>query len=580
MLPHQNAYNVITTLINFMTQSFKRRLVFISILMLTSAIVEVISVGSVLPILMILTNNEKLLYTKEIFVQSLPIDSLSLDETAIIVVFSFIFFIILSSSIRILLIKLISNFSFEFGSNLSCNVFQKMLYQNVTTHNEINSSEIVSIVTNKIYSTVYTLNNFLNLITSLILISFIALFLIITKPYVAFTIFIIVVVFYWLVFLQNKNRNKGIGKSIAENSTISIKILRESLAGIREVLINRSQEKFLKNYKFFDLKFRQAQGESQFIVTYPKYILESLGIVTISSVGIYLYTNGAQVQVIPTIGFIALVAQRLLPIAQQSYASISAIKHEWHSVNDVIRILQLNEDKNYLSSLVDIRFDNYISFEKVSFKYKNKSQYTFEDLNLTILKGEKIGLVGASGVGKSTLIDLIMGLIQPNNGQIKIDGINYDSINCKAWHDKISYLPQNIFLFDTSIKDNILIHNNKEDFNEERYLRAVGASQLLNNNIINMEINVGENGANLSGGQKQRIGLARALYKDFDILILDESTNSLDSDTTNRALERIFKDYSLKTIIMISHDLNSLKICDKIYSLKNGKITLIKKGDV
>jgi len=219
-------------------------------------------------------------------------------------------------------------------------------------------------------------------------------------------------------------------------------------------------------------------------------------------------------------------------------------------------------------------FKSKIKIKNLKYKYSEKLNYILNNINLNISKGEFIGIIGSSGSGKSTLVDLLMGLLTPSSGEICIDNININD-DKSSWQRKIGYVPQNIFLIDDSIKNNIAFGIEGDKIDELKLNKAIEESQLkafINSLEIGFETKVGERGAQISGGQLQRIGIARALYNDPEILILDESTASLDTLTENGIMDSINKLKGEKTIIMISHRFSSLKDCDKIYEIRDGKI--------
>ncbi len=271
----------------------------------------------------------------------------------------------------------------------------------------------------------------------------------------------------------------------------------------------------------------------------------------------------------------ALGAQRLLPILQQAYSAWSSIRGAEASLEDILDLLKresdLLEEKNTTENL---EFLNKIKFIKVNFKYKKDSKEIFKKIDFEIPKGSRVGFVGETGSGKSTLLDLISGLLKPSDGDIFIDDKKLDKFNMRAWQNKISFVPQDIFLVDDSVKENIIFGSHKI-FNQDKLNQVIEISQLssfINSLPKKIDTYVGERGSRLSGGQLQRIGIARALYNDSEILILDEATSALDDKTELDLMEEINKLDKNLTILIIAHRLSSLKNCSLIFEINNGII--------
>jgi len=265
----------------------------------------------------------------------------------------------------------------------------------------------------------------------------------------------------------------------------------------------------------------------------------------------------------------------LLPLLQQIYFGISSIRGVKSSLNDVLELLR-KPSKNYIDSsqVKPLKFNHHIKLEDVSFSYKGSKVGIFSGINLTIEKGDCIGLIGDSGCGKSTILDILMGLLLPTQGRLIVDGKKIDSNNIIQWRSNISHVPQSVFMTDDSIENNITFFNQKV-IDSSLISKAIEDSQLdyfINKLPNGLKTTVGEMGDKISGGQKQRIGLARAMYKNSDIYILDESTSALDEKTEEKIIQSINSISDEKTIIMVAHRTSTLKNCNKIYKLQNNQI--------
>ena len=290
--------------------------------------------------------------------------------------------------------------------------------------------------------------------------------------------------------------------------------------------------------------------------------------------------NKTEKNILPLIGTIALAAQRLLPAMQQIYSNWASIKGSSKSISNVLKILNkegilINE--KYYSTISKLNLMNKIEFSNLSFKFPNSKQDVLRDINLTIGKGDLIGIIGKTGSGKSTLMDLMMGLYQPNKGKLLIDGksINFDNKSMISWRKSISHVSQTIYLSDCSILENIAFGEFKEKINVKKVkdcAKRAKISSFIESLPMGYESIVGERGVRISGGQRQRIGIARALYKDSKILFLDEATSALDEKTEKEVVDSIQNFDKELTIIMIAHRLKTVEKCTKIIKIVNGRV--------
>ena len=356
-----------------------------------------------------------------------------------------------------------------------------------------------------------------------------------------------------------------------------VKSLQEGLGGIRDVLIDGSQEFYCQKYSKSDLLMRRAAGNNLFISESPRHAMEAIGIILLVGLAyVLIQREGGADSTIPFLGMLALGAQRLLPALQRVYSAYSRIKGTESSLKDIVELLQ-QKLPQYLSqtNFKSVIFEEEIRLKNVSFCYSDNSPFILRDINLHIAKGEKIGFIGETGCGKSTLLDIIMGLLPPSSGELAIDQVILSNQNYRAWQKNIAHVPQKIYLADSTIDDNIAygISNKKADYLQIRKsAKNAKISEFIESLNEGYQTMVGENGVSLSGGQLQRIGIARAFYKNTDVLILDEATSALDGKTESEIMRNIdIMDKGL-TIIIIAHRLTTLKYCDRIYKLEDGRI--------
>jgi ABC-type bacteriocin/lantibiotic exporter with double-glycine peptidase domain len=341
------------------------------------------------------------------------------------------------------------------------------------------------------------------------------------------------------------------------------------LGGIRDVLIDGTQEFYCKLYQNSDLLLRRASGDNIFIASSPRYLMEAIGMILIAILAYSLTLQEGGVMVaIPVLGALAIGAQKLLPALQQAYSSYSTIKGVKSSFIDVLNLLDQPLPYNASQNLIKLMpFKQEIIFKDLSFRYTKDTPWILKNVNLSFKKGEKIGFIGVTGSGKSTLLDILMGLLTPTSGEILIDGVTITQENRRAWQAHISHVPQSIYLADSTIQENIAFGLRSEQIKEHKTVQAAQQAQIsetINSLKNKYKSFVGEQGIQLSGGQRQRIGIARALYKDSDVLIFDEATSALDNQTEQKIMEQIAQLNNNKTIFIIAHRLTTLKQCDTI----------------
>jgi ATP-binding cassette, subfamily B, bacterial PglK len=548
------------------------------ILMFFASLLEVISVGAVLPFLGVLTAPEQVY--QHPFIQPL-IEILELSEPNELVLPLTMLFIsaaVLAGSIRILLLYTMTRITYATGADLSIKVYNITLYQEYAVHVSRNSSEVINGIISKTSQVVGgVIMPGINLINSTILILSIMGALLVIDTIVALSAFIGIGLLYLVIIRYTGKQLKENSKIIADTSTQMIKSLQEGLGGIRDVLIDGSQEFYSQLYRSADLPMRHASGNNQFIGGAPRYVLEAVGMTLIAALAyIMSHTEGGMATAIPVLGALALGAQRLLPALQQAYASFSSLRGVEASLEDVLELLD-QELPEYLNqpSPTPISFEREIKLKNLSFSYTKESPLILENINLSIAKGEKIGFMGVTGSGKSTLIDIIMGLLSPTNGELIIDQTKLTRENRRSWQIHIAHVPQNIYLSDSTIEENIAFGVPLKDIDHLRVQEAAKQAQIsdmIDDSKDGYQTLVGERGVRLSGGQRQRISIARALYKKADLLIFDEATSALDIDTENEVMKAIEGLGGKLTILIIAHRLSTLQTCNRVVKLDKNNL--------
>ncbi|HPK86945.1 MAG TPA: ABC transporter ATP-binding protein [Atribacterota bacterium] len=381
-----------------------------------------------------------------------------------------------------------------------------------------------------------------------------------------------------------KNRLRKIGRERLEANKERFRTINESLSSIKITKVLGIEPFFLKNYSYFSGKFTRYNVLAHVIGEVPRYILEAFAFGGIVFFVIIMIARGEKViDLIPLLSLYAFAAYRAMPALNRLYSAMTTVYYNTAIVDKIYEdMIEIGLYKSPESSRLpeqkesELLFEKEIKLEKVTFCYDKSTFDVINELNLTIPKNSIIGFVGATGCGKTTLVDIILGLLVPQFGQILVDDIPITERNIKAWQKKIGYVPQEIYLSDDSIRKNIAFGVPENEINEGQ-VRVVAKIAALDGFIEkelpeNYNTIVGERGIRLSGGQRQRIGLARALYRNPEVLVLDEATSSLDGITEDVVLKAIKSAARSRTVLMIAHRLSTLKDCDHIYILDKGQI--------
>jgi len=560
---------------NHLSKRRQKQFIWMQIFIVVASFFEMASLGAVVPFLGVLSEPEPVFQNEYLqpFIKFFGITEA--NQLALPMTVLFVSLVLLSAIIRLILLWTLTRLSQLAGADLSINIYRHTLYQDYSVHVSRNSSEVINgIITKTQTVSKGVFGPILNLIsTSVTIIGIIAVLLLINVT-VTLTAFIGFGSLYLIVMYLTRRNLRENSQHIAEKSDLMVKSLQEGLEGIREVLINNNQKFYTELYRSSDLQMRRASWRNEMIYSSPRFGMEGVGI---SIVAIFAYSAtlnlGGIDQFLPILGAFVLGAQKLLPAIQKAYASYSRVKGSKYSLMDVITLLDqplpvsVNEQ-----SLAYFPYENSIELKNLSFRYSEESPWILKNINLEIPKGSVVGVVGTTGCGKSTLLDLIMGLLPPSYGEVKVDNVSLKADNKRSWQAHISNVPQHIYLSDGTIEENIAFGLPSDEIDHERVLEAAKKAQLsdlIENWGKGYQTLVGERGTRLSGGQRQRVGLARAFYKQTDVLILDEATSALDDQTELAVMDSIESFDEELTVVIIAHRTSTLKSCDMIIKLSS-----------
>lgn len=384
---------------------------------------------------------------------------------------------------------------------------------------------------------------------------------------------------YALIYLARQKALKRLGKDKIKANTLRFRYLEEMLTGIKTVKTYDAQRFFYDRFEKESRNFNLIQPKVQMTFATPKYILEILAMGGVMAITMYLFvTSGNLLKSLPHLTLYAIAGYRLLPALQNAFSAIAKVKHSMPSLHKLYDDLMVAKDMEGPEEFVasQMPFHEAIELRNVGYHYEGNEAEVLKNLNLSIAKGEMVAFVGATGSGKTTLIDIVTGLLTPAKGSLIVDGTNIDDQNIAQWQRNIAYVPQEVYLYDDSIRANITFgneHANDHEAQMERALKMAGVYDFIQNELSEgIETIIGERGVRLSGGQRQRLGLARALYRNPTVLVLDEATSALDNITEKGIIESLLSLPEEITIVMIAHRLSTVQYADKIFLLEKGEL--------
>ena len=560
----------------------KKQIYFLIILLMLNGIIESLSISTVAPFLSLIVSDKNVL-DNDLISKYIPLNILNSTDIMFGITFLFCILILISTILRIFNNWYILTLTAKINIDLSNKIFKKNIYQNYSDYTKKSSSKIISLVVEKVSACSSAINSLFMILLGSIISLCIVFSLLLFNWKIVLISFLFLYIYYIIISSKVRKALTNNGKIVSFNDPIRIKIIQESFFGFRDILINNMGNIYINLFNKYNSIIQLKKAYSQLYILFPKFLLEAITLLTIAIVGYGLtYSSSQNSEFIPFIGAYVYALQRLLPLTQQTYAAWAAYKVKSPSIDDVLYELECNVNNQRLitkngnqefNSYLD--FKSNIIFKNVFYSYDDKKKI-LDDICLEIRKGDQIGIFGETGSGKSTFLDIFMGLLPPKKGSIFIDKIHIYQKNYQHfWTSKISHVPQSIFLKEGTIAENIAFGEEEEDFNFGLLKKAASVAQLDNfikQSTLGFQSIVGERGIMLSGGQRQRIAIARALYKSRDVLILDEATSALDEITEKRILEAILRNYKDLTILMVTHRLNSLKNCNRVFKVIDGKI--------
>ena len=578
-------FSVIKKIDKLLNTKQKSRLAILAIITIIGAFLEVIGVSLMLPLITAIMQPD-IIKTNKYIAYVCRILDLHSHRTFVIVCIVAVIFIFIFKDLFLMLEYYIQA-RFVFNNQFAMQ--QRMLSGFISRPYEFflsaESGEILRVIQSDVTSTYILLTNLLGMFTEMVVSLAITITIFFIDPIMtSFVIaMMIVVVITISMFIKPILKRKGEERHI--HYALMYKWLLQSITGIKEVKVTAKEEFFEKNFETSGKKYISAEKWSTVFSNIPRLMIEMVSVCSTLAFIAFMIYKGKEIEtLVPTLGAFAMAAMKLMPSANRIVGAINQIVFYEPSLDKLIKDIKLFEEDEekygkYRKTNVNevenkLTFNDKIELKSINYKYQNSDKLILDKADMIIPIGKSIGIVGASGAGKTTAVDLLLGVLLAREGEILADGVNVMD-NYSEWISHIGYIPQSIFMLDDDIKSNVAFGVKKEEQDEEQVWEAIREAQLedfVKGLKDGIHTQIGERGMRLSGGQKQRIGIARALYSNPEVLVFDEATSALDSETEAAVMSSINGLHGKKTMIIIAHRLQTIKECDMVYRVENGKI--------
>lgn len=570
-----------------LTPDQRRRYLSLQIMMVFMAFLELVGIASIGPF-MALVADMQLLETNSILNKIYVASGVSTHTDFLFITGCIVLLMLgVASIFSIITTWRLSLFAFSVGTEISDRLYHYYLQKDWLFHASGSSAQLTKqIATEALRVTNFIILPLIQMNARVVLALFISVSIFIYNPLIATVGVVLFVSGYVLIYRVIRQRITLYGEQVSMTSTARFRLMNEGFGGIKDVLLYNRSHDFIDQFKRSGKILARAQGVNTALSETPRYFMELLAFGAMIGLVLVLLTtrDGDLSQVLPILAVYALAGFKLLPALQQIYYSITTIRGNTAAFNsikgDLLASLTIDKELKSTSAIksqqtIDLAKTKNIRLDNVSFTYPNKEIPALNNINIDIPINATVGFVGESGSGKSTAIDLLLGLINPRDGQLMLDDLVIDSKNRQAWQRNIGFVPQSIFLSEGSIAENVAFGLRSQDIDLLKVQQAIKLAHLqplVASLIEGIHTKVGERGVQLSGGQRQRIGIARALYNQADVLVFDEATSALDGITEKVIMDAIQELSGQKTIVMIAHRLKTVKNCDIIYLMERGQV--------
>lgn len=569
--------NEIKAFLSFLSTRDKWRVSVLTVLMCFASLTEVVGIGSVVAFLGVVANPTKVTESEKLRTVFRTLGFQELTSFVTILGLTMVLAITLSNLVQTLVSYGTMRFTWEQRERLSVRLLRNYMSRDYLWFLANNTSELgknVLVEAEQITSGI--LQPALSLVGNLLRCFVLGFFLFLVNPTVALIGLVAATAVFGVLNWATRKRLATLGTVRLHTTRAMFRSSSEMLSGVKEVKLFNGEDYLIGQFEKHTKKLGEATVARGLLTSLPTSVTQTLALTGICLAALYLFRMGVErSDVFTTLALFAAAGYRLMGAGQRAFTNYSGIHYISASLSQIKEHLQ--EPELEASPVqAHLSFEEKLKFDRVSFSYPGQSEPVLCAIDLELPRFSKTAFIGATGAGKTTIINLILGLLQPTSGSVEVDGQKLDSSNVKAWHARVGYVPQDIFLLDDTVLKNIAFAIPEEEIDTEAAVRAASIAQI--HEFISTELSdgystmIGERGARLSGGQRQRLGLARALYRNPEILVLDEATSALDGSTEASFIEDLEAYASARTIVVVAHRLQTVRNCDIIHVLKGGKV--------
>ena len=561
----------------------KKRVLLLGMLMVIGGLLETLSVTIIMPFMQVVVNPATVM-NKPIVHNVCDMLGIHSDRTFLVLLSILIAVLYLFKNVFLLMEY---NFQYKFvhGNRfyLQSELLDNIIHRPYEYFLHAGSGDIMRILNWDVEAAFDMLVNLLNLFTELIVSGMLIITIFVVSPTITICIAVVLIVLLVVILIIVRPKQAQAGRDVQMSESGKNKWLLQAIQGIKEIKVAHNERFFQDGFERYAMIRNDALRRNQILTVSPRFFIEAASMATMFVViGVMIYRGSNFEEVIPILTVVAMAAIRILPAVNRIAYTMSNLEFNMPKLNSCIEnISSLGIDVNDYAYETDAKggsvikaLQHAIDFRDVRYRYSGGEKDVLSGASMTIDKGNSVGIVGASGSGKTTAVDLILGVLRPQEGAIYIDGVDV-ATDLQGWISQVGYIPQTIFMMDGSIRDNILFGSGEDDLSEQRIWHALGEAALedfVRQLPDGLDTEIGERGVRLSGGQRQRIGIARALYRNPEVLVFDEATSALDNETENSIMEAIHGLHGHKTMIIIAHRLSTIEDCDHIYRVENGRI--------
>jgi ABC-type multidrug transport system fused ATPase/permease subunit len=576
-----------------LTKKEKVLLFFLLLGMIVGAFLELFGISVLLPIITLVSSDSSTLPTviEQNTLLRMLVDIFHLSSsdptTLFVVVICFVMAVYIFKAIySICLSAWQAKYTNNFRKNLSLKLFKVYLLQPYDFHLYRNTADLLQSATYDSSNFISAISTLLSLVSDLIFCLALIVYLFVVDWKITLIVIGIIGGLSVLLLALVKKRVRAYGNEFWWLNIQSNKTILESLGGIKETIVSGREPYFINRYAKLQTDMANVSFKNAFIGILPRTIIEAVGMISIlCALLIYVLSGVGNSTILGTFSLFVVAVVKLLPYVSRFNSELNGLRFSVRSIHNVYDDLKLAKNVSGLRDISaaegSLNFEKEVRLRDVSFCYKGSTKKVLDGVSCSIQKGESTAFCGASGAGKTTTVDIILGLLAPDSGEVLCDETPI-STNVKGWHKNISYIPQDIFLVDDSIRSNVAFGLDPKEVKDADVWKALDEAQLgdfVRSLPDQLGSQIGEKGVRLSGGQRQRIGIARALFRNTQIIVFDEATSALDYQTEGEVLKTVNGLRGSKTLIIITHRLNTIQNCDRIYEIKDGKMSCIKGGE-